>query len=467
VDIDSRQVLGEPEGDSPSAVQSLLGGVNSENRNSPLPVQSLLGGVNRENPRWQWQGEPAYFGWGLVGFGRVGVLGFNPDAVTGAAAAGRQRLWRQCINRLMPHRELMPAGGEDQGETRVRSRLPMDNVDQNSMHLHGILQHLMQIRQLRLFSGWVVVGMLGALALLIGPVDYFLLKRLNRQPWTHVTMVCYLALFTLGAYIGVSQFRAGNSQVRAVTVTDAIQGQTAWTTTYAGIFASQGGAYAFHPAAADGWWRDLSTTNDNWYSQPGLADRTLDCWQGDGACTPGALSIRVWTMQCMIGEWPCHKLPLKVRAWGQNGDVQVQVENLADTSVEIVALAGSGESWAKVIPAHESSKSILSGLSSGHDFDQSGPSGKLLRYPDWVPDQKDSPSGFAHAQGAPSISQAALHTGGCGQRLEAMAGMLDKGRVIVIACYKDSPMPFDVPGRQLDKSHLEYVRILTNIEEVK
>jgi hypothetical protein len=424
-------------------------------------VKSLLGGIKRDDPHWQWEGEPAYFGWGLVGFGRVGVLGFNPDTVRGASAAGRQRLWRQCINPLMGDRVLRVGAGSDGRlemvvkTTKQYSRTYPGDTDFNNSHLRSVLGHLMDIRQLRPLSGWVVVGLLGALALLIGPVDYFLLKRLNRQPWTHVTMLLYLALFTGGAYFGVLNYRAGNGQVRAVTVTDAVQGLTAWTTTYAGVFASEGAAYGFRPAAQDSWWCDLSPMSDEPYGRRGLADKTLDCWQGDGSCRPGALSIRVWTMQSMIGEWPCRKLPLKVTATRQNDDVQVKVENLADLPVEVLALAGAKISSPMVIAPHESSATSIAAVSSESDSGSgnlrgSGYASQLERAADPIGD--DSSATFA-----------ALRAGSCGQRRQAMADMVHRGDVVVIARYKDSPMPFDVSGAQLDTNHVEFVRVVAKV----
>ena len=80
-----------------------------------------------------------------------------------------------------------------------------------------------------------------ALAILLGPVDYLVLKRLDKLPYTWLTSTGWIVIFTVGAYYGVQWIRGGAMELRAVSVVDGVaDSNCAWATCYAGALPHQG-----------------------------------------------------------------------------------------------------------------------------------------------------------------------------------------------------------------------------------
>ena len=85
------------------------------------------------------------------------------------------------------------------------------------------MDHLYNISEMRPLSIWWVILLLGTLAVLLGPVDYKILKRLDRLPLTWLTCTFWIVLFSVGAYYGVRALRGGKLQMRVVSVLDGIE----------------------------------------------------------------------------------------------------------------------------------------------------------------------------------------------------------------------------------------------------
>jgi hypothetical protein len=120
-------------------------------------------------------------------------------------------------------------------------------VGQQGQACNRVLEHLLRIPQMRpLGVGWVVL-VLGALALLLGPVDYLVLKKLDRLPLTWLTSAGCIVVVTIAAYFGVQALRGGALRLRLVTVRDGIAGTSSARTPPMAI---QGRRPARAPSAA-------------------------------------------------------------------------------------------------------------------------------------------------------------------------------------------------------------------------
>ena len=73
----------------------------------------------------------------------------------------------------------------------------------------------------------------------IGPFDYFLLKRLNKQPWTWVTFPIYIVVFSTLAMVGTSISKGSQAVVKRLEVVDLLPG-TNWArgSSNVGVFAT-------------------------------------------------------------------------------------------------------------------------------------------------------------------------------------------------------------------------------------
>ncbi|MBN2210439.1 MAG: hypothetical protein JW709_03505, partial [Sedimentisphaerales bacterium] len=281
-----------------------------------------------------------------MGFGRVAVLGFNPGelgprqrAVSGVFWLGRlQPLLRPVSN------DNTKSGVAETVTTLERSlTLLTDEYKEKDHHYYfetgfdqqaanQVMGHLYTIPELRPLSlGWVIL-MLGLLAVLLGPVDYFFLKHRDKLPLTWLTMTGWIALFTITAYYGVEALRGGNLQVRAVSMIDASDDASdAWRTTYTGIFAPHSDDYHLDDMEKKGWWSGIAPSEDEiYYHNRNIAIRNIDCLQHDGGNLPFSLPINIWSMQTLIREDSLTRVPLRVDVARRNDNISVTITNLAD-----------------------------------------------------------------------------------------------------------------------------------------
>jgi hypothetical protein len=154
-------------------------------------------------------GTASLCGSGHIGFGRIAVLAFEPAQLSDAQAEHAAAFWTSqivgCVGNgsgppagvgpsdprvafYMSGRgrtivlnsddsQVNPAGGSNRYDTRHRIGIAQTASNQ-------VMNHLFELRQMQPLSIWWVILTLMALAVLLGPVDYLILKRLDRQPYT-------------------------------------------------------------------------------------------------------------------------------------------------------------------------------------------------------------------------------------------------------------------------------------------
>jgi len=318
-----------------------------------------------------------------AGFGRVGVLGLDPEGL-GQSQAGRAGpFWVELIRAVLEDPLALPPAGVSAGpvplpgygrwdmaqdlyQIRTIRLAPAHQEASDPQQQAGtfatsrsqvaatqILGYLQDISQMRPLSIWPVLGLLVLLALLIGPVDYLVLKRLDRQPWTWATSGFWIVAFTVGAYYGAQALRGGSLQLRTVSVLDGMAGtkgsvdevRTGWTTTYGGLFAPRSDQYAFEDVPANQWWSGIAPVGDQVYQNPQpLGGRDIYCLQQDGGNLPQPLPVSIWTMQYTLTEQAVSDLPLRAHIRCEGDRVRIEVTNRSDAAFDygFVLLAGHG-----------------------------------------------------------------------------------------------------------------------------
>ncbi len=213
--------------------------------------------------RWR-AGEHAALVEGPVGFGWVTIIGFEPrqaPSVLSARAAGA--VWRDALRapaavwlegRVMANPWGQPWWGRGESET------------QHAMV--GLLNRLHGVPNLGDMIFFVIGGCMLALAFLVGPVDYFLLRRLGAGQHSWLSALAWIGLASAGAYTAPVLLRSGPTQVTRLTVVDRIADAPpadapaaapfAWQTGLTGIFAAQSGTATFAEPDQSGWWRGVS-----------------------------------------------------------------------------------------------------------------------------------------------------------------------------------------------------------------
>ena len=379
-----------------------------------------------------------YFSRGLVGFGTVGVLGFTPTELSGTEPA--PNFWCEILKEFDPRCGPWSGDGGNNGNNNPPLFIPVETAQSAD----AVLGHLQAIPEMRPLSIWWIIGLLSVLALVLGPLDYFVLKKLDRLPMTWITSTAVIVLFSVGAYYGVEKIRGGLMQVRAVTVTDAVQGQpnSCWSTTLCGIFAPSSDSYKLVGPKGNQWWSALSPNNN----QPNFssrfehqeATRNIYCSQQDGGSIPSALPINIWSMQCLRAETQSQAFPFTAKIeLGPDHQVKVTLENrgdgeitdgfvripYSDSEVHCMALGS--------VPAHQTR--VFTGQA--------------------LPDNDPLSAG-------PQDVIKIFRTQGVLPRTEAINEYHAQGAAVILVRYMNAPPPFGVEGHKGNASHIQLARLV-------
>lgn len=311
------------------------------------------------------------FGVGYCGFGRIGVLSFDPATLSNPSQT--TPFWIQILTSVIVDPALKaleperPQRDTEQDRfsnyhqmqyelhkiqaTSVREIIPVEPKQDDEEptyfpHYYGIsleqaasnsvMEYLLSIPQMRPLSIWWVILLLVLLGLLLGPVDYIVLKKLDKQPLTWLTCTFWIVLFTVAAYYGVQALRSGQLQYRSVTVVDSTDTDyTTWSATHAGIFAPRSDKYQLEGLTDTQWWSAVSPEQREIYSYNRQnATRNIYCMQYDGSNIPYALPVNIWTMQCLLCEQPQEMFPLRASVKRSGNQIQVKLSNLSDQVFE-------------------------------------------------------------------------------------------------------------------------------------
>jgi hypothetical protein len=246
------------------------------------------------------------------GTGQVTLLGFDPTTGWIAESKTSDGMWR----RLLPARS---SGGlvfsDDNMLVSAVSQLP-------SLALPPI-------------TGLIVF--LGAYILLIGPINYLVLRRLDRREWAWLTMPVLVVVFTVGAYGFGAALRGNDVIVNEIAIVTGAPGATEGSgQVYVGIFSPSRGRYQIRvPGGAL-----LSAPINDFFSGQGAATQ-LDVLQGDPArvrdLAVGFGSLRTIRAETAVSV-PLIETDLRL----EGGRLKGTVKNLSDERLEQPAVVLGG-----------------------------------------------------------------------------------------------------------------------------
>ena len=317
------------------------------------------------------------------------------------------------------------------------------------------MEYLYSISEMRPLSIWWVILLLTTLAVLLGPVDYKVLKHRGRLPLTWLTCSFWIVVFSVGAYYGVQTLRGGKMQLRVVSVLDGIEDDCAWSTNYCGLFAPYSADYQLKGLEDNQWWSGIAPTQRTiWAYNREVGSRRIYCYQHDGGNLPYSLPINIWTIQCLLNESPLERLPFKAELERDGDEVIVHLVN---------------ESDAPILKGY-----VLLGNNRGVDFGPvPGHSGKEFRSKLRTLRVWESPptgSGYYRLGSDYSAnykSEDAFFAQGCLQRTQAINAYLARGAAMVCAQYDKAPVSFEVKGRSCNYNHIQLVRLVVFPQEQK
>jgi len=438
--------------------------------NAPVVETTASGGV-------------CFYGAGHAGFGRVAVLGFDPSEFGQEQAPHAATFWTAHLGACLGGRR--DAAGDDSrwdaggwqpvaGRSRTiapAAELPEEDDRTNDSRYrisvaqsagNKVLDHLYQLPQMRPLSIWWVILTLSALAILLGPVDYLVLKRLDKLPYTWLTCTGWILIFTVGAYYGVQALRGGKMQLRALPVVDGIAGSDcAYATYYSGLFAPRSDDYRPDGLGAHQWWSAMAPTREQVYahqSQAGM--RQVHCLQGDGANHPVSVPITIWTIQSLLGETRSGSMPFEATVTRRDETVTVEIRNTTEAAIR-GGFVLFGDAYGLLGPVPARSQHTFEVPVNSFEPWQAGEQYQGFEEPRGGQPQMWQGLQVPRYPGSTSQqTHEAFLAQGCLNRTVAMHSYLGLGAALVTVEFEDAPTPFTIANRSYDVSHTQYARLL-------
>ena len=252
---------------------------------------------------------------GYRGRGRITVLNFSPEREP--FLSWKNRAWFWCKLAEVP-----PAAFLNPNSMVVPSRLSSDGI-------FGAMIDTNQVRKLPL--GWLL-ALLVAYLVVIGPLDQYWLKKINRQMLTWLTFPCYVVVFSALIYFIGHYLRAGELEWNELNVVDilpqsdptVLRGQT-----YVSIYSPNNARYPLAGAEKFATLRGEYLGNFGGNQEKGRAVviQTGNNFQADA-------DVPVWMSQLFVSDWvqPA-ALPFDLTARRRDAGWEVTVNNKMDRAL--------------------------------------------------------------------------------------------------------------------------------------
>lgn len=263
------------------------------------------------------QGEPLVFR-APRGRGTITVLTFSPEREPFRSWSNRSWFWVRLLD--------LPGEWFASADFNAPSGQSID----------GIFGAMIETRQVRKLPVSWLLALLGVYLLVIGPVDQYVLKKLNRQMLTWITFPAYVVLFSLLIYFIGYKLRAGETEWNQLDVVDVLpRGEDAELRgrTYVSLYSSSNARY---PVACD-------------LRHATLRGEFLGYWRGQDAGRTqveqrdagfrAEVFVPVWLSHLFVSDWWQRSPPPLTATVTQQGDrYDVSLENRSSQPLSDVRL---------------------------------------------------------------------------------------------------------------------------------
>ena len=239
------------------------------------------------------------------GNGNTTLIGFDPTTKWIADGVAGETLWRRVI------------------PTRTSSGLVLGDDSQ-------LISAVSQLPSLALPPIGGLIALLAGYILLVGPINYFVLKRLDRREWAWVTMPLLVAVFAVGAYVYGAALRGSDVLVNEVALVRGSPGATDGTAqVYIGVFSPSRGTYQVEvPGGA----LLSSPISGDFFGGEGTAS-TLDVVQGDPARVRD-LAVGFGSLRTIRAETPMAVPLVETAIRLEDGHLKGTVKNASQVTLE-------------------------------------------------------------------------------------------------------------------------------------
>lgn len=232
-----------------------------------------------------------------VGLGEVTVVSFEASALDFLSPGDAERFWGRIID---------PAyvGGGDASFTWARAGDNSGNQIQSSRRANGaaqIVDLLGNVPGVGTFGFGYVAAVLLGMMVIVGPIDWFVLKRLGRQPWTWVTTLGWIGLVTTGALFIGYLFRSGDLHERTMRLVDQADDQVVAQLDIVGIYSPKTSDYQLETRVGS-WWEPL-TSNEYNYRRGAVTEIPFrQDGRSNSGNAPEEMTINVWNLRFLAGQ---------------------------------------------------------------------------------------------------------------------------------------------------------------------
>ncbi len=293
---------------------------------------------------------------GPAGLGFITIVGFDPErAMAVRSKKAASIAWGAVLERL-----LMSDIDSDTGQQFRYYASSSGSTPSESQAIKALVDATLQGEGLSLEVLMLVLAVLAAFVLAIGPVDALVLRRLRLRHWSWLSALGWVAVASVLAVQIPNLTMGGQTHIGRAAVTDTLfdnQGQiiASWTTGITTSYAGHAGTVGPDDRRPGSWWRGVSPLGVwQWGgNKPAGALSTLRLSQrseaGEGGArmstTPARLTQRGWTVRGMLDVTP-EPPPVYARVMtdGQSRWLKLTPGSRAVT-VEQAKVTIAGEQW--------------------------------------------------------------------------------------------------------------------------
>ena len=286
------------------------------------------------------------------GRGRITVLTFSPEREPFVSWQNRGWFWAKLA-------EIPLARLTSNANPANMARLSSDGI-------FGSMIDSRQVRKLPL--SWLLVLLVAYLAV-IGPLDQYWLKKINRQMLTWITFPVYVAAFSGLIYLIGFHLRAGELEWNELNVVDvlpdlepSLPGAVLRGETYLSIYSPVNARYQL------GSVQPYATLRGEYGGNYGGGSENSGAaivQTGNGF--DAEAFVPVWTSQLYVSDWlqPAQPMPLSMSVTRQGAGWSATIENTMDRSLPLARLVlGQRLYDLAALPAHQS-KTFTLGANDG------------------------------------------------------------------------------------------------------
>lgn len=321
---------------------------------SPLPQASrAAAAAPAENP---WTSLPVDSGWedpvvgiatGALRDGKV-LLAMGQTPLVVNAARDRGQITVILFN---PEREPFRTWKVKPWLWARLAQIPWEQVQNTKfgnyggLSIDGVLGAMIDSKQVRKLPISWLLGLLVVYLAVIGPVDQFVLKKLNKQMWTWVTFPVYVVAFSFLIYFISFKLRHGETELNELHFVDVFpaHGKAEMRgRTFLSIYSPANARFQLRGEQPFACLRGESTGP---YSA-GIDGSRAEIDQ-QGYNYRADVYVPVWTSQLFVNDWwQDGPLPLSAGLIQRNGQYQLQITNLTGRPLTEARLVFKGRVYA-------------------------------------------------------------------------------------------------------------------------